>query len=78
MLGEQVLVQERQLDRVLDRLDLVVQAADLAVGDVRDLLEDELLDLGLRDPLVGVVAPRLDQQRVAGPQRLLDQRLRPA
>ena len=40
------LVQERQLDRVGDLLDLVVEAADVGVGDVGHLLEHELLDLG--------------------------------
>ena len=41
-----VLVQERQLDRVGDLLDLVVEAADVGVGDVGHLLEHQLLDLG--------------------------------
>jgi hypothetical protein len=66
VLLEQVLVQERQLDGVADLLDLAGQAPDVAVVDVRDLLEDELLDLGLRDALVGVAAAGLEQQRVAG------------
>ena len=44
-------VQVRQLDRVLDHLDLVVEAADVGVGDVGDLFEHELLDLGPRQPL---------------------------
>ena len=46
VLVEQVRVEVRQLDRVLDLLDLVVEAADVVVGDVGDLFEDELLDLG--------------------------------
>src|SRR5205814_1074382 len=37
VLEEQVLVQERQLDRVADRLDLVAETADVVVADVRDL-----------------------------------------
>ena len=49
VLVEQVGVQVRQLDRVLDLLDLVVEAADVGVGDVGDLFEDELLDLGPRE-----------------------------
>jgi len=37
-----------QLDGVADLLDLPSEAADVGVRDVRDLFEDELLDLGLR------------------------------
>src|SRR5690606_37869732 len=37
---EEVGVQIRKLDRVADQLDLVAQAADLVVVDVRDLFED--------------------------------------
>ena len=48
---EQIGVQVRQFDRVLDLFDLVVETADVGVGDVGDLFEDELLDLGARDPL---------------------------
>ena len=47
MLGEQVLVDERQLDGVGDLLDLLVQAAHVLVGDVGHLLEHQLLDLGI-------------------------------
>ena len=45
MLREQLPVQERQLDGVGDRLDLLVEAADVGVGDVGHLFEDELFDL---------------------------------
>ena len=45
VLVEQLRVQERQLDGVADRLDLALEAADVLVADVGDLLEDELLDL---------------------------------
>ena len=51
MLVEQVGVEVRELDRVLDQLDLVVEAADVVVGDVGDLFEHELLDLGPRQAL---------------------------
>ena len=64
VLPEQLGVQERQLDGVSDRLDLPGQPADVAVVDVRNLFEDQLLDLALRDPLVGVRRPRLEQERV--------------
>ena len=68
-------MQERQLDGVADLLDLPRQATDVAVVDVGDLFEDELLDLALRDPLVDVARPRLQQQRVADAQRLAGQRV---
>jgi hypothetical protein len=47
-------VQVGELDRVADLLDLPGEAADVGVGDVRDLFEDELLDLGLGNALVDV------------------------
>src|SRR3954471_18063908 len=53
VLEEQVLVQERQLGGVTDLLDLVTEPTDVGVADVRDLFEDELLDLALRNALVG-------------------------
>ena len=46
VLGEQLPVQVGQLDGVGDGLDLGVEPADVGVGDVGDLLEHELLDLG--------------------------------
>ena len=51
MFGEQVLVQERQFHSVADQFDLARQASDVAVVDVRDLFEDEFLDLGFGDLL---------------------------
>ena len=75
MLLEQLGVQVRQLDGVADLLDLVVETADRLVGDVGDLLEDELLDLGLGDLLVDVAGAGVEQQRVAGADRLVAQRL---
>ena len=75
VLLEQVGVQVGQLDGVPDLLDLPGEAADVVVGDVRHFFEDELLHLCLGDPLVHVPRPRLEQQRVASPQRLVQQRL---
>ena len=75
MLLEQVGVQVGQLDGVPDLLDLAGQAADVVIGDVRDFLQDQLLHLGLGDPLVHVPGPGFEQQRVTGPQRLVEQRL---
>ena len=75
MLLEQLGVQVGQLDGVADRVDLADEAADLGVVDVGDLFEDELLDLGLRHPLVDVAGPAVEQQRVAGAGQLGAQRL---
>jgi hypothetical protein len=74
VLPEQVGVQVGKLDGVPDLLDLPAEAADLLVGDVGDLLEDELLHLRLRDPLVDVVGAGFEQERVAGADRLVEQR----
>ena len=62
VLDEQVAVQERQLDRVGDRLDLSVEAADVLVGDVGHLFEDELLDLGARQLLEQQAGAGVHQQ----------------
>ena len=51
------------------------EPADVAVVDVGDLLEDELLDLALGDPLVRVAAAGVEQQRVAGLERRVEQRV---
>ena len=75
MLEEQVRVQVRQLDRVLDQLDLVVEAADVGVGDVGNLFEHELLDLGPRQPLREQARPRVHEEVVAGAQLHADQLL---
>ena len=66
VLGEQVLVQERQLDRVGDLLDLVVEAADVVVGDVGHLFEHQLLDLGPGQLLEQQAGARVEEHRVAG------------
>ena len=68
MLEEEVGVQVRQLDRVVDLLDLVVEAADVRVGDVGHLFEDELLDLGARDALDEHAGARVHQEVLAGAQ----------
>ena len=72
VLEEHLGVQVRQLDRVLDRLDLVVEAADVGVGDVGDLFEHELLDLGAREPLdeqAGAAVHRARGRRRAASRR---------
>ena len=74
MLLEELRVQERELDGVADRLDLSLEPADVLVGHVGDLLEDELLDLFLGQLLERDVGPRVDQQRIPGADLLVEQR----
>ncbi len=57
-----------QLDRVRDRLDLRVEAADVGVGDVGHLLEDELLALELGQLLDEKLGPGVHEEGVPGPQ----------
>lgn len=66
VLLEEVRVEVRELDRVADQFDLVAQTADLVVVDVRDLFENELLDLALGDHFVDVAGPGFEQEGVAG------------
>ena len=61
-------MQEGQLDGIADLLDLPRQSADIAVGDIGHLFENEILDLGLGDPLEGIAGLAVDQQRIAGAQ----------
>ena len=68
MLGEQVLVQERQLDGIRDLLDLVVETTDVGVGDVGDLFEEQVLDLGPGQLLEQQVGADVEAHRVAGPK----------
>ena len=65
VLGEQVLVEERQLDRVGDHLDLLVEAADVLVVDVGHLLEGEVLHLGTGQLLEHQAGAGVEQHRVA-------------
>ena len=57
---------ERQLDRIGDLLDLVVEAADVVVGDVGNLFEHEFLDIGTGQPFEHDAGAGLDQDTVAG------------
>ena len=58
VLGEDLRVQVRQLDRIAQDLDLLAEAADVVVGDVGDLLEHHLFDRRLRQLLEGVLRAR--------------------
>ncbi len=61
-------MQEGQLDRVGDLLDLGVEAAHVGVGDVGHLLEHQLLDLGPGQLLQHQARAGVDQHAVARPQ----------
>jgi hypothetical protein len=67
VLGEQVPVQVWQLDGVGDRLDLLVEATDIGVGDVRDFLEDDLLHLRPRQLLEQQARTRVHEDRIPRP-----------
>ncbi len=68
MLGEQVVVQERQLDGVGDLLDLGVETADVGVRDVGHLLEQQVFDLGPWQLLEQHVGARVEPHGVAAAQ----------
>ena len=75
MLGEQVVVQERQLDGVGDLLDLAVETADVGVGDVGHFFEHQVLDLGPRQLLEQHVGARVEAHGVAAAQVHTAQRI---
>ena len=66
--AEQVLMEERQLDGVGDLLDLIVEAADVGVGDVGHLLEHQLVDLGPGQLLEQHLAAGVHEHHVTGTQ----------
>ena len=51
MFGEQIVMEEGQLDRVRDLLDLPVETTDVGVTDVGHLFEKQVLHLGSRQLL---------------------------
>ena len=63
-------MQVGQLNCVADRLDLAGQTANVRVVDVRNLFQDQVLDLGLGDSLVDKAGAGVQQQGVADPDRL--------
>ena len=67
MLLEQLRVLERHLDGVLDLVDLGREAAHVRIRDVRDLLEQEGLDLGLLHDLGRELRAPVDEHVVAHP-----------
>ena len=64
MLAEELAVKERQLDGVAYLFYLSGKASDVFIGDVRNLLENQLLDLRLRQSLDGEPRLRVHEQAV--------------
>ena len=73
VLEEHLRVEVGQLDGILDRLDLVIEATDVVIGDVGNLFEHELLDLRPRQALDQHPGATVHQHVVAGAQLLADQ-----
>src|SRR5205809_741188 len=68
-------VEVGQLDGVFDGLDLVGEAADVVVADVRHFLEGEVLDIALRELLEEVPRLGVHQDVVAGLEPLRAERI---
>ena len=68
MLGEQLLMEERQLDGIGDRLDLDAETTDVVVTDVGDLLQQQLVHLGTGQDLEHDRRPGVDAHAVAETQ----------
>lgn len=64
---------EGQFDSVFDLFDLVGQSADVLVGDVGDLFEQQRGDLGLLDDLQRVMGPGVDDDGIADAQSCVDE-----
>ena len=71
-------MQEGKFDGVPDRLDLVREAADVGVGDVREFLQHQGLHVGQVDLLHAESGARIKRQHVAHPHLVLQQRVREA
>ncbi|CAB5014926.1 unannotated protein [freshwater metagenome] len=68
MLGEEIAVEERQLDGVGNLLDLQIETTDVRVGDVGNLFEQQILHLGPLQLLEQQIAPGVETHRVAASQ----------
>ena len=75
MFGKELGIEERQLDRVPDLLDLFLKTAHVVVTDLWNLLQHELLGLGLGQLLNHIPRPRIVEQEISDAQPLADQRL---
>src|SRR5690606_25116224 len=71
-------VEEGQLDGVADLLDLGAEATDVAVVDVRRLLEEQVLDLRALDVLEREAAAQVGEDGVPHPYARGDQGCREA
>jgi hypothetical protein len=66
--GEQLLLQEWKLHRVGDLLDLFIETSDLGVTDVRDFLEQQVLDVWTREKFKKEIRSRIETYAVSAPQ----------
>jgi len=73
--AEELRVQVGKLDRVADLLELFRQAPDVLVADIRNLFEDQLLYLGLRQTFEYVPRLCIHEQAVAGADLLVQERV---
>ena len=69
VLREKFLMQERQFHRVGDLLDLLVEASDVGVVQVGNLLEQQLVDLGPRQAFEHHRRALVEPHQLAGTQR---------
>src|SRR6185503_7761554 len=70
-----VAIEVRQLDGVLDGLDLIAETTDVFVTDIGHFLEREVFDFALRKLLQQVAALGVEQEMIAGLEALGAQRL---
>src|SRR5262249_9038114 len=68
-------VEVRELDGVLDRLDLRAEPADVLIADVGDFLQRQVLDLTPGEPLEEVAGLRIHQEMVTDLQACRAQRI---
>src|SRR5581483_10378417 len=76
MLGEQLGVKKRKFHGVPDQFNLLVQAADVVVGDVGNLFQHHLFHFGLRQLLQNIAGADVEQEMVSDRDPLIQQRLR--
>src|SRR5699024_11042991 len=75
MLGEEVGMEEGELDGIGDLFDQVVETSDVLVVDIGHLLENKLLHLGASQLLKEKAGAWIGEDGVTGPHPLVGQRL---
>ncbi len=64
--GVKLRMEDGELHRIPNHLELEIQPSDFFEGDIRDLLDDDLADLALGETLQGKSRPKIDEQGVSG------------